>query len=355
MESCAPANIFLRHYLLRGTISSKKSWVSIGRALYDYFSFLEIHELNWRSASSNEIVSVAAAYRDYCLEDCQLALSTTRHRLMYICIFYEYALQKEWIKNLPFNYEERIIKRPPGFLAHLHTSDSRSLSRDVMPKQHRLLPRFLSMQQIKMLLTTAKNVHHHMILRFGLQTGLRREEIASFPVAYIFDPDKNLRYERNIRIYLDPYDGSGMLTKGSKPRHIYISRRFLSDLYCYSIHMRGERASLSCNQYKQLFLNQQGQPYAGDGKAIERIVRNIGAQVDIKVYPHMLRHTYATHTLSSLQQSRNSIDPLIFLQHQLGHSSIHTTIVYLHLINELADNAVLTYDEELNSGPEHTK
>jgi site-specific recombinase XerD len=188
-----------------------------------------------------------------------------------------------------------------------------------------------------------------MMLRFGLQTGLRREEIASFPLAYVVDPDTPGRHERNIQIYLDPQDGHGMLTKGSKPRHIYISRRFLSDLHRYTIQIRGERASLSQKKHKPLFLNQYGEPYANDGKGIERIIRNIGVRTGIKVYPHMLRHTYATHTLSTLQRSRNSIDPLVYLQHQLGHRSIHTTIIYLHLINDLADNAVLAYDDELNA------
>ncbi|MNQ93943.1 site-specific tyrosine recombinase XerS [compost metagenome] len=64
----------------------------------------------------------------------------------------------------------------------------------------------------------------------------------------------------------------------------------------------------------------------------------------------MLRHTYATHTLVSLQRNRaNGIDPLVFVQRQLGHSSIQTTMVYLHLVNEMADKAVLAYDDELNA------
>lgn len=40
----------------------------------------------------------------------------------------------------------------------------------------------------------------------------------------------------------------------------------------------------------------------------------------------------------------------MFVQRQLGHSSIQTTMVYLHLVNELADDAVLAYDDELNEG-----
>ncbi len=43
MESCTQANQFFRHYLLRGDIGSKESWPSTGRALYDFFSFLQAH------------------------------------------------------------------------------------------------------------------------------------------------------------------------------------------------------------------------------------------------------------------------------------------------------------------------
>ena len=45
MVSCTPVNRFLRHYLLRGAIGSRKSWANTGRALYDYFSFLQAHDL----------------------------------------------------------------------------------------------------------------------------------------------------------------------------------------------------------------------------------------------------------------------------------------------------------------------
>ena len=47
-------------------------------------------------------------------------------------------------------------------------------------------------------------------------------------------------------------------------------------------------------------------------------------------------------------------EPLVFVQRQLGHSSIQTTMVYLHLINERADDAVLAYDDELNDWVEST-
>jgi site-specific recombinase XerD len=350
MESCLPANQFFRHYLLRGDIGSKRSWPSTGRALYDFFSFLQAHEIDWRDVDRGEAKSLVAAYRDYCLIACELAPNTTRQRLTYICKFYEYALKEGWVKRLPFAFEERTVRRETGFLAHVDASGGKAMANDVMPRTHKALPKFLRMAEIKALLAATENPHHRMMMRLGLHSGLRREEIAAFPLAYVFDPDKAARTERNLRIRLDPYDGSGMVTKGSKPRDIYVSRQFMAELYRYVTKVRGERASLNKTPQKALFLNQSGEPYGGDGKSLNRIISENGKRAGIKVHTHMLRHSYATHTLVSLQRNRASgLEPLVFLQRQLGHSSIQTTMVYLHLINEMADEAVLAYDDELNA------
>lgn len=350
MESCVPANQLFRHYLLRGDIGSKRSWPSTGRALFDFFSFLEAHDIGWLDVERGEAKSLVAAYRDYCLTTCKLAPNTTRQRLTYICKFYEYALKEGWVKRLPFAYEERTVRNQKTFLEHVSASGGKTLANDVMPRSYKTLPKFLSMLEIKSLLAAAENPHHRMMIRLALHTGLRREEIAAFPLAYVFDPDKALRTERNLRILLDPFDGSGMVTKGSKPRTIYVSRMFMSELYRYVMKVRGERISPSKPPQNALFLNQFGEPYAEDGKSLNRIINETGIRAGLKVHTHMLRHTYATHTLVSLQSNpANGLEPLVFLQRQLGHSSIQATMVYHHLINEMADKAVLAYDDELNT------
>ena len=348
MRSAEAANAFMRYYLMRGRIRSEQSWPSTGRAMYDYFSFLEAQGLDWRAVHRGDELSLVGAYRDYCLDTAKLARNTVRQRLLYVCEFYVYAFRQKWVDALPFGYEERTIKRHGGFLAHVDATGGTVTVRDVSLKTQKSLPRFLGKSEVKVLLAAAINPHHRMMIRVGLQTGLRREEIATFPRAYVFDPDSAGRTERNIRIRLDPQDGHGMQTKGSKVRDIFVSRAFLKDLHFYAIHKRGERAQLSSKKHEPLFLNRSGEPYAASGKRIGRIVSTIGAAAGIKVWPHMLRHTYATHTLNAMQRGTTSIDPLVFLQRQLGHESISTTMVYLHLVNESADDAVLAYDDELN-------
>ncbi|AVZ22859.1 site-specific integrase [Pseudomonas aeruginosa] len=350
MESCIPANQFFRHYLLRGAIRSKRSWPSTGRALYDFFSFIQAHDLDWHDVDRGEAKSLVAAYRDYCLDSCELASNTTYQRLHYICEFYEFALEQGWVRRLPFTYEERTVRRQTGFLAHTDASGGKAMANDVMPRKPKVLPKYLSMAEVKALLAAVENPHHRMMMRLTLHTGLRREEIATFPLAYVFDPDKKGGTERNHLLHLDPFDGSGMATKGSKPRDIRVSRKFMAELYRYVTKVRGERASLSEAPQRPLFLNQFGEPYSEDGKSLNRIISETGKRAGIKVHTHMLRHTYATQMLVSLQRNPESgLDPLVFVQRQLGHSSIQTTMVYLHLVNEMADQAVLAYDDELNA------
>lgn len=348
MEGCKEVNEFFRYYLLRGAIGSKRSWQAIGQALYDFFAFLQAHELAWYEVDRGERKSLVSAYRDYCRNTAVLAPNTIRLRLFYVCEFYAFAQRRVWIQKLPFEYEVRHVNRGSTFLAHVDSSGKKAAVRDVMPRIKKDLPKFLSNGQLRDLLGVATNVHHRMLIRLALGTGLRREELATFPVAYVLDLNIAARTERNIRIRLDPYDGTGMKTKGSRPRDIYVSRDLMLDLYSYLIHHRNERAQGKLRA--ALFLNQSGEPFADNGKGLERIVRLLGKEAGLEVWPHLLRHTYATHTLIALQQQRdlNRIEPIVFLQHQLGHSSIQTTMVYLHLMNNLADEAVLTFDDELN-------
>lgn len=348
METCTPVNDFLRSYLMRGQISSKKSWEAAGQSLYDYFSFLQAHKLDWRDVDRGESKALLYAYRDYCLEVLGQASATVRLRTFFICRFYEFALQSELVAKLPFGYESRSVNYDKGYMAHADGGGGMVLANDAMPRIEKSLPKYLTMAEIKSLLAAQCNVHHRILIRFALQTGLRRMELGTFPVAYIKMALQVPGETRNILLKLDPNDGNGIRTKRNKPRDVWVSRKLVEEVNRYVTQIRGERAHLGAKDAGRLFVNQYGDPYANNGKALERIVRTIGKSVALDIYPHILRHTYATHTLVSLQRSKGSAEPLVFLKNQLGHSSIQTTMVYAHLADDFVDNAVLQYDNELN-------
>ena len=74
-------------------------------------------------------------------------------------------------------------------------------------------------------------------------------------------------------------------------------------------------------QEKRLFLRSR-KPYSPIGdRAIQEIIKKIGKRAGMKVYPHLLRHTFATEGI-------NSGMPIEKLQKLLGHSKPETTMIY---------------------------
>lgn len=181
--------------------------------------------------------NVIEAYRDYCSGTAKLKRNIIRLRVGYVCEFYKFAKQQGWIDELPYRYKMRHLHRPAGFQAHTDASGGEVVVPSPMPRKQKSLVKFLTTSEIKSLLhSVAQQVHHQMIIRLALQTGLRREELATFPLAYVIDPDRKGIREHNVPVRLDPQDGTGMKTKGNKERFIYMSTRLMRALHHYAVH-----------------------------------------------------------------------------------------------------------------------
>ena len=127
-----------------------------------------------------------------------------------------------------------------------------------------------------------------------------------------------LRLER-----YDPDDGFLRVTgKGNKTRIVPVGGRAREAVEDY---LKNERANLVTKRTgSEIFLSVRGGKLSPD--RVRQIVKERAAQAGIEsnVYPHLLRHSFATHLLEGGADLR-------VIQELLGHADISTTQIYTHV------------------------
>ncbi|MFH0797277.1 MAG: site-specific tyrosine recombinase XerD [Candidatus Omnitrophota bacterium] len=193
------------------------------------------------------------------------------------------------------------------------------------PRLEKNLPRFLSRQEVERLLATPDSspagIRDRAILELLYATGMRVSELAKLKVSDV-DLIENLARvkgkgnkerlvpfgepaARAVKKYLDvvrPFQGREELTARLK-----------------ASHYEGPKAD-----DPTLFLSRQKKGLSRQSvwKVIRKSARLAG--ISKKVYPHILRHSFATHLLEAGADIR-------LIQELLGHQSLATTQVYTHV------------------------
>ena len=358
-----PVQDFLLHLLLdSGDAQSKLTWEAYGRRLYDFFAFLSTNGLRWNAPRGPVGLSVVSRYRDWSAGDLQLDASTINARLRLIVQFYEWAQKKSHVDHLPFDYRDATITRDePSFLAHVERADPVVSKPSVMLPEPRQVIRFVTRSQADVCREFIANASHRLLFELMFRVGLRSVEARSFPLKYVFNTTgrKDLIPGQMIRIDLDPRD---MRIKRNKPRSVDVPWSLMEDMYAYSIlerNVRLGRDPLVSGSARDGVRAQRSLPTAlivsnlGNELARSSVVSffaDLSDKVGFKVTAHMLRHSYGTYTLAALRRSPTfSGEPLLYVRDRMGHSSVQTTTIYLHLINQLEAQLVLQHEDEIDA------
>ncbi len=80
-------------------------------------------------------------------------------------------------------------------------------------------------------------------------------------------------------------------------------------------------------EHRFVFVNQKGKPLTSRGIQYRLDIAATNSGLQMKLHPHMLRHSFATHLLD------NGAD-LRIVQELLGHASLSTTQIYTHVSQE---------------------
>jgi integrase/recombinase XerC len=202
-----------------------------------------------------------------------------------------------------------------GFFRYLVTT--KRLDKDPLllinsPKQEKPLPKFLTVDDAFHLLDAVRlesglDLRDRAILEVFYSTGIRVSELVGLDWA---DIDVQLGIVR-------------VVGKGSKERIVPIGAAALKSLESYAESVRLQW-QVACRGETPVFLNHRGRRITT--RSVARIVEKHLklAGIEIKMGPHGLRHSFATHLL-------NGGADLRVIQELLGHVSLSTTQRYTHL------------------------
>jgi len=216
-------------------------------------------------------------YLHYLITEKKASRSTVICAYSALKFFYKNTLHREWeIENIP------------------------------RMKKEKKLPMILDVSEIEQLLQHTKNLKHRTILATTYSAGLRVSETANLKITDI----DSKRMQIIVR--------GG---KGKKDRRTILSEKNLKILREYWLAYRPHdwlfpgllpERPLTSNAIEDIF-----------DKA------RLRAKINKPLSLHSLRHSFATHLLEA------GVD-IFYVKELLGHSSIKTTTIYLHLCNQRA-------------------
>lgn len=185
----------------------------------------------------------------------------------------------------------------------------------IYPRTASKLPPVMSAQEIKTLLDSIKNIKHRTVVMLLYSTGMRLSEIAALKITDI--DSKNMR----IKV---------VQGKGAKDRFTILSEQVLQELRAYYII------------YKPVIylFNGAGKGRPISHRSIQHLVQKALAQAGLssKNYTvHTIRHSFATHLVD------HGTD-LHTVKELLGHSTLQTTMRYMHLTTSRRQGIVNPYD-----------
>ena len=276
----------------------------------DYLTFEKRYSVNtilnygidlksWNAFLSKRNLSlVDPTYKDvrFYLQEChklKFSRNTVSRKISTINMFYKFLIKEAYLQSNPV----MLLRKS---------------------KKHQSLPKFLYQQEMTILFEsidtdTLLGNRNFAILELLYATGIRVSELCDLNL-------NSIDYSRNILL---------VHGKGNKDRFVPLGQ-FATDAIVKYLDesrpnlLKKQKDTESEINTKHLFLNHRGMRLTPRG--VRHIMTKLTSHkmMDIKVTPHMIRHSFATHLLDNGADLRS-------VQELLGHESVTSTAIYTHV------------------------
>ena len=270
-------------------------------------------------------------YLDYCKFRKELDFNTLKAYRIDLRQFFEFAgkgmpnrrIIEAYITELHKKYRQKTVKRKIASLKAFYTylEEQELITESPMRrirtrfKEERILPRIIPRREIEKLLNV---MYRQLKSGKGKKTILRDLAV----VEMFFATGARVYEVANIKI--ENMDlSSGIICfmgKGGKERVIQIGSREVTVLL-RQYYTENKEVIRRCGYF---FVNQNGNRFSE--QSIRRMLKQYtkSAGIERNITPHMFRHSFATYLIEE------GVD-VSCVQRILGHSSIKTTQIYIHI------------------------
>lgn len=270
-------------------------------------------------------------YLDYCKFRKELDFNTLKAYRIDLRQFFEFAgkempdrrIIEAYITELHKKYRQKTVKRKIASLKAFYTylEEQELIAESPMRrirtrfKEERILPRIIPRREIEKLLNV---MYRQLKSGKGKKTILRDLAV----VEMFFATGARVYEVANIKI--ENMDlSSGIICfmgKGGKERVIQIGSREVTVLL-RQYYTENKEVIRRCGYF---FVNQNGNRFSE--QSIRRMLKQYtkSAGIERNITPHMFRHSFATYLIEE------GVD-VSCVQRILGHSSIKTTQIYIHI------------------------
>lgn len=221
---------------------------------------------------------------------------------------------KEGLKNTTLANDTDVLRGFFNFLEDEEYIEKNPMKKIKTIKVEKRLREALTKEQFETLRTGAKTLRQKALLELLYSTGCRLDEVVNIK-------KDDIDWQRlQIKV----------IGKGNKERLVYINATCQVHLRKYLMSRLDDSEALLVTQRKPIkFMGR---------RAIQREINIIAKQSGLKVnvYPHLIRHTFATHMI-------NSGMSLTVLQEIMGHDSPDTTLIYSKISNESIESEYRKY------------